>query len=282
VTSEPSPAPNRQNWSEILPDEDYRFHFGLKSGSAQDFFAPTSQRDIFLCQRAHWLDAEPVKYAAMLTEAAPLLDETIALAQSWQPTPPISIPQADDPLARLISLGKQWEPDFLLLKPDAEKRIQLLGGCVCFPSSWRLTDKVGHPLEFIHSPVPNLNATLANSINQFLTRLRPGIASLRSNWGLSHSPELNQHPEQNVPRLNSSVGLQDVWLRIENQALVALPASKGILFGIRLEIHSLETIKSQPIASKGLARALRTMPSEMADYKNLLHSRDRIASLLES
>jgi hypothetical protein len=272
----------RTDWSALLPDEDYRFHFGVKTGAPADFFAPTAAHEMLLRERAHWLQADAPRYAALRDEGIPALNETLALARQWG-TLPDAVPGADaGDFQRLLDLGKQWEADFVLLRPDAQKRFCLVGGCVCFPSAWRLTDKVGLPLEAIHAPVPNLNPTLGTFIHQFLSRLRPGLAALRSNWGLSRSPVLNQHLDQDIPRLVPPLTLADVWLRSENQALVALPQSGAILFGIRLEIHSLTAIKAHPAAARGLARALRTMPPAMVEYKNLAAARETIIAQLEN
>src|SRR5207247_2314497 len=155
------------------------------------------------------------------------------------------------PSERLRALGEFWEPDFLLLKTSADGEIRLLGGCVCFPSSWRLSEKIGRPVEFIHSVVPGLNAGLGTAIHTFLAKLKPGIAWQRFNWGLSRSPELNQHPERRLPPLDATVRLAEVWLRVEDQALVALPKSGGILFGIRIVNRSLAEVAANPAAREG-------------------------------
>ena len=72
---------------------------------------------------------------------------------------------------------------------------------VCFPSSWRPEEKNGLPVHAIHSPVPTLNKNLGARIDKFLANLEPGKAWERSNWGLSRSAELNQHPTRDIPRL---------------------------------------------------------------------------------
>ena len=75
------------------------------------------------------------------------------------------------------------EPDILFLVPSDESgEFRLVAGCVCFPSSWRLAEKLGKPLTAIHGPVPGLNEQLGAPITQFLRRLEPGIAWRRENW----------------------------------------------------------------------------------------------------
>jgi hypothetical protein len=179
-----------------------------------------------------------------------------------------------------VDLGAAWEPDFLFLKPDRAERIILVGGCVCFPSSWSLAEKMGHPIETIHGVVPGLNPAIGNQIHGFLTKLRPGPAWLRANWGLTRSAELNQHPDRKLPRLDSAVRLEETWLRIERQMLAALPKNRGVLFAIRIAMHPLVEIKQNLQIAPRLRRALETMPEAMAQYKGIAGARARLISML--
>lgn len=96
------------------------------------------------------------------------------------------------------------------------------------------------------------------------------------NWGLSRSPELNQHPDRNLPRLDGNVRLDEIWLRVEEQALVALPASGGILFGIRVVNHPLASVRADPVVAERFCHALETMPAAMAAYKGIAEARGKI------
>jgi hypothetical protein len=136
---------------------------------------------------------------------------------------------------------------------------------------------LGHTLGFIHDVVPGLNPALGAPIDQFLARLRPGMAFLRDNWGLSATDELNLHPARRaelpaLPRPGEpthALSLAKIWLRVEHQALVALPESGGVLFGIRVAVHRLDEVTQDRRVAAGLARALRTMPAELASYKRI-------------
>lgn len=310
--SETAPA-----WAGVLPDADYQHSFGLKAGSAEAFFAPTERHDDLLAQRRHWLRNDTARCAALLPGAGPLLEEAIALARQWNsladaalepagragcPHPavgnlhatgtrrrgedtaphPVVVAESESAFARCLALGEAWEPDYVLLKQDAQTgRFHVLGGCVCFPSSWRFEEKVGRPLEVIHKPVPHLNEQLASPIHNFLSRLKPGTAWCRANWGLSRSPELNQHPARGLPKLTPPLRGDEVWLRVEDQVLVALPESCGVLFGIRMTVVPLAEVKRHPAAVRGLARALRTMPDAMLEYKSLLAAKDELLRVLQ-
>ena len=271
------------NLSDLFPDEDYRPQMRFERGSVAGFFAPTEHHAELISQRCHWLQTAPQIHAALLPEGIPLLDETIEMAGAWTTNGALArLREVQSPLERCLALGEILEPDFLLLKPQADGRFHLLAGCVCFPSSWSLAEKIGRPLEFIHGVVPGLNAQLGNQLHGFLSKLKPDIAWQRSNWGLGRSAELNQHPERALSLLDASVRLEEVWLRVEHQALVALPQNQGILFGIRIAIHPLAELKKDSTVAERLSRALQTMPEEMARYKNLSAARSTLIAFLQS
>jgi hypothetical protein len=272
------------NFSDLFPNEDYRFHMGLRRGNAIEFFGRTSANGSLIAERQRWLASETRIHSSCLPEATALLDECVALAHQLaaisdlQHTQLIALTDANE---RCAALGRIWEPDFLLLKSNSTGPFQLLGGCVCFPSSWSLAEKIGRPLEMVHGVVPSLNAQIGPSIQSFLAKLAPGVTWLRHNWGLSRSPELNQHPQRALPKLDGAIELSNVWLRVEHQALTALPKNGGILFGIRVVSHPLAEVKAEPMAAAKLVRSLQTMPAEVAAYKGVTAAREQIVRLLQ-
>lgn len=267
------------NFSELFSEGVFRHQMGLKRGSAAEYFKATDAA--IAKERVEWLRRDPHKYSSLLTQGAPMLEECISLAREWQ-----TIALDNEALLRAgpsteeqcRRLGELWEPDFLLLR--AEEEFRLVGGCVCFPSSWSLEEKIGRGLEVIHGPVPGLNESLGRGIAALLKKLAPGTAWMRKNWGLSRSPELNQHPSLRLPKLDAGVKENEIWLRVEHQILTPLPKTHGILFGIRVTMHPLAEVREDSDAARLLARALVTMPDEVAVYKGVEMARNRILSIL--
>ena len=268
----------------LFPDEDHRFSMRLERGHPAAFYCETPDGERLLAERRQWLHQTPDACLAVTPEAGPLVAELTAMAGGWLPAGQSRIAQADDldAHAQCLVLGQRLEPDFLLLSPDRAGVWRLRAGCVCFPSSWALEEKIGHPLEEIHSPVPGLNAAVGPQIARFLSKLSPGVSWQRSNWGLSRSAELNQHPRLGRPRLDDTVSAGEVFLRIEHQSLVALPQSGGVLFGIRIEVQPLSRVLADPRTARGLERALRTMPEPVAGYKGLAPARARLLEWLQT
>ena len=247
-------------------------------GEFSVFYGPTTENAKILGERRRWLADDEAKHLAILPEADGLVQETLELGLHQKTLPrPISTHGSLHEGARF--LAEHWEPDYLLLQRERDE-LKLVCGSVCFPSSWALEEKIGLRMEQIHEVVPGLNPNIGRQIQTFLEKLKPGVSWLRSNWGLSRSPEWNQHPGRKLPRLDQSVGLDEVYFRVEEQSLVALPKSKGILFGIRLKIIPLGGYAGTADGLR-LAQALATMPEPMAVYKGMATARARIIQLLK-
>ncbi len=270
--------------AEILSDKDFGLRMRFEREEIASFFKPTESHAKVITERRKWISSEPEKYSALLPDGVDLLDEVIQLAISLRTLPEaLSFASFTElaPLERCKRLGELWEADYLLMKPDKEGVFRLYGGCVCFPSHWDLKDKVGQPMAAIHAPVPGLNEALGRQIDGFLQRIKPGTSWERENWGISRAPERNLHPSQNIPRLDATVTLDEVWFRLEQQSLVALPNSGGILFGIKIVILAMSEIKADPSSRQGMIRALKTMPEPMAKYKGIASARERLIHLME-
>ena len=259
-------ADQQPAWLGLFPHQDFEFHFGARSGDARAFFADTLEHTTLMASRRAALEEGP---AQCLFEE-PAAAEAVAECLTWA--------GLDGGGCRELAL--HWESDFLILLPDENGRFTFRAGAVCFPSSWRPEEKIGLPVHAIHSPVPTLNETLGARIDKFLAKLEPGRAWERSNWGLSRSLELNQHPSRDTPRLTPPFTDDEAWIRIEDQVLYRLPQTRALLFGIRLVNVSLAELKKFPEAQAGLHRAIATMPKEVADYKNVTESREHLLVLL--
>lgn len=257
---------------ELFSEGPYKFQMRFTRGPIQEFYRPSIEKDLLLAERSKLLDQVPELHCAVLAGCEDVLQEAAEMA---------GINPQGEALETCKALGRHWEPDFLILKSQPADKLGFVAGCVCFPSSWDIRDKIGRPVSEIHSVVPGLNSAIGSQIDGFLSRIKPGISWERLNWGLSGSPELNQHPVRPLPRLNPAVNLEEVWLRVEYQSLCALPNTGGVLFGIRLAIFPLAEVRRDMEAAAGLLNALQTMPEEMAVYKGFASARERLQSLLK-
>jgi hypothetical protein len=265
---------------DVLKDEDYRFRLRLVRAQPIDYFAPwdPTGHNPELAERRRWIHEFPDRHLPFLPEAEPLVEEVSEFATSLG----IDVRAANaipEPQARWAALASCLEPDLVLLTRHAGTS-HMVAGAVCFPSSWRPEEKLGLPLAAIHDAVPGLNAEIGSPLDAFLDRLRPGTAWLRANWGLTASRELNQHPTRQLPRLTPPARLDSTLLRLEHQAVLALPRTGGLLFGIRVDHLELTALHQDPDLSSALVRALDSMPEPMARYKGLVGVRAELTRLL--
>jgi len=259
---------NKSKFNNLFYTCPFSYKMGISKGNLKDFFASheddddrrTNLRKIFLSRSEN-------RYCGILPEGEGALSEFNELLQSWNLT---------KTNLSVKDIGRTIVPDFMFMKDGV-----LVGGCVCFPSSWSFEEKLGKSLDWIHGPVPTLNKELGGKICNFMSKLKDGQAWLRNNWGLTASNSLNYHPSNTMPKLTKETEPNNIWFRVENQLISKLPKSKSALFAIRLKIHSLNEVKKDLIGRKGLFEALETMPDSIAEYKNILKAKDSITEWLK-
>jgi hypothetical protein len=176
---------------------------------------------------------------------------------------------AHDPLelaARLV----QEDLCVIEMSPDGPR---LTAAVVCFPSRWRLREKLGHPLAEVHGKVPLYGDRLARPVDRFMAHVRPGHIAARRNWSVLDDPTLFQPTGKWRTAHDATITERNagdrLFLRVERQTLRRLPATGAILFGIRVHVYPLARAVTEPEAAAALASAVRELPAEMAHYKSL-------------
>ncbi len=248
---------------------------GVRPGDLETFFARGESTAAALEERARWLTADPDTYLAYLPEALPALAETVGLARTLG----ADIDLTADPKTQLLSLGRFWETDFVWMHADDSGQHRLLGGVVCFPSSWALGDKLGRTMSEIHNPVPGLNETLGKPIEAFMARQRPGDVWVRENVNFARDSHRNHHPAQPKTAIDASIRPEEFWFRFEHQLLLKLPISGSILFAIRIELIALADVLPDEVSAARLADIFATMSEPAAVYKGIASAREVLQAI---
>lgn len=236
------------DWNRLFPEADYRLSMGLRPGDTARFWRDWDPSGAVHAERQQWLAAAPQHYAACLPEGIEARTEALA----W-----------------IRAFSMQPEPDWVIMSADVDKEPRAIAGEVVFPSSWSLLEKMGLPMSAVHAPVPGLPEQIGGGIQSFLSRLKPGAAWERENWGLAADDELNHHPSRPRLHLTSDARPETTWIRLEHQFLTRLPETLCILFGIRVTCHRLDQVVALPGMRERIHRALTTMPEPLARYKGL-------------
>ena len=188
--------------------------------------------------------------------------------------------------ARLVAGVDDLEAAAALVQEDLcvlvrrDGRWRLDAGVVCFPSMWRLPDKLGLPMADVHGPVPAYDAELAEKVDRFLDRLRPERPVWRRNWFV-HANEALHLPEPVVHEQPPAVP-DGLWLRSERQTLRALPESGGVLFTIRTQQVPLAAVAERPDVARRMATAIRAWSPELLAYRGAATWRDAALAWLDA
>ena len=173
----------------------------------------------------------------------------------------------DPPLHPLEVAGRLVQEDLCLIADGP----MLSAGIVCFPSRWRLREKIGLRLPDVHEFVPLYAERLARPVDRFFAHLQPGKLAARLNWSVMDDPALFQlggkyrtAPNQAVTAENAG---ETLYLRVERQTLSRV--ADHVLFTIRVHVTALARAIATTSDAARLASAVRALPEEIAHYKSL-------------
>ncbi len=172
------------------------------------------------------------------------------------------------------------QEDLCLLQPDAAGTLILVGACLCFPSRWRLAEKLGHPMLDVHGPVPGLNERIGATIDRFLAGLKAGTIYSRTNWSLTTDPQLFQPVALPHGAIAAAEAGERVFYRVERQTLRRLPKSGAVLFGIRVHQHKLAAFTAIPEQRRALAAAVAGLDPRLVAYKSMTGIKDAVIAYL--
>ena len=193
--------------------------------------------------------------------AASALDAEIA---TWiAERAPYADDGASDDVDALARARRRVADDVCLLVPDGEQWV-LAAACVCFPSFWRVPDKVGHPLSYVHDPVPGYGGLLEHRVDAFLGRLRRGQGVWRTNWSVHATSTLHVPVHEHLDRLPPP---EQRWLRSERQTLRRLHDVDAVAFTIRTRQAPLAALDADADVRAELADAIDAWSPRQRSYK---------------
>lgn len=236
---------------------------GTRRLGSRPWLMPDSRRELELAKKDRLLAArhdevfavEPVAYHASV--------ETLELIRSEADGR--ALPSGIHPLDEA---GRLVQEDLCLMAP-ADGRWNLAGASLCFPTRWRLAEKMGRPLAIVHRPVIGYGDKLANRVDGLLDALDEQIV-WRRNWFVLTNPELFQ-PERRpqepvIPTENCLAGL---YLRSERQTLRKLPGSGFVLFTIRIQQEPLSVVAASGSWSAAMVLFLKGADDELCGHRGV-------------
>ena len=169
--------------------------------------------------------------------------------------------------------GRIAQEDFAVMRRIDDAWI-LVAASLCFPSRWKLSEKLGKNLSGIHGPVPRYEEEIAAPVHAMFDKITVDRPMWRLNWTVIDSPDLHQ-PESrrrwaSADELAASLADTDLGdllhFRVERQTLTKLPETGDIVFTIRTYVRALGEL-SDPSTARNLAIALRSADADLVEYK---------------
>lgn len=211
-----------------------------------------------------WLQPEP---DVALRDAA--FD---AHPESTQLTPDAEAPAEELATMRGVGSGLEgaarsaWEDMCLLTRRADEPAYRLAGAAVAFPTDWRITDKLGHPLIALHTPIHGYAEQLGSPVDQFMAKLKPGRIYGRCNWFVSPTPALRWiaegPPDKEFAHVTAENAGETLFVRSERQTLRKLPETGAIVFTIGIYVAPLGSLSPENVTR--MAQWLATIPEPEA------------------
>jgi len=280
----------------------YRMAMGLVTVPEENWFELDEHYEAEMAERRHLLETRHAEVFGARPDSAAARRETLDMVAAhlvrWHPD---WFERSGDRLVNHLT-GEDWDlgappcdplelagrlvqEDLCIVQESPEGPV-FTAGILCFPSRWRLHEKLGHPLATVHGPVPIYPERLARPVDRIMQVLKPDHVASRVNWSLTDDPALFQPTGKWRTATNEAITAENagsrLYLRVERQTLRRLPASAAVLFGIRVHRHRLESVASAPEIAARLAAAVRALPAEMTHYKSFAPFRDALLAWLDA
>jgi len=202
----------------------------------------------------------------------PRMDTTIAIAATGD------LVGIGTPGVHPLETASRLVPEDLCLMRSTGDSYVLAAACVCFPSRWRLADKIGRCLAAILPPVPGFADALGRPVERFFDKITTDRPVWRLNWTIHDSPDLFQPAGAKRPPPRDLA--REVFLRVERQTLRRLERSGDVLFTIRTYITPIGEIAKDAETARRLAGAIENLPEDLRAYRSLTQFADALVTWL--
>ena len=183
-------------------------------------------------------------------------------------------PKLDHTKHPLEAAARLIPEDLLLLAPRRQDNSDdpawhLEAAALAFPAHWVLAEKMGHPLQMIHQPVPHYDERLARPVDRFFTAMKVGPISSRMNWSLQIGRDLFTPRRVSRKAAANNDDFHQLFLRIENQTLRKLPDTGCIVFTIRTHMLPMTLWRDDRDALQSMADMMQNMSPATKLYKGV-------------
>jgi len=241
---------------------------GLRTLDLHAWLVVDDAYDDEMAQKAGLLADRPDEVFAARASADDASAEVLDLVVDW-----LAVHQPDlldgsdrfEGLHPLDAAGRLVQEDLCLMVRAGDSYL-LEAASLCFPSHWRLDEKLGRSMAAIHAPVPHYAEELEQKVDRFFDRLRVDHPVQRRNLSVhSHRSLFAPGPFESADSFApDAAGVDAVWLRSERQTLVRLRRSDAVLFTIKTQLCPVVALAGRPDLAVLLAATLRAEGADLA------------------
>lgn len=282
----------------------FRLAMGLQPLDLQDWIEPDERMIDELLEKERLLRERHHEVFAVLPEAYAGSAEVLALLVEHLPQRFPTLYRRDGSVFHNLATQQRWDlsrsdlhpldlagrlvqEDVCLMQREPRAEVyRLVGASVCFPTRWRIAEKMGKPLGAIHQPVPGYEEQLAATVDRYFARLKVEKPVWRTNWSILDDPTLFQPTGHGRREYNPDItphnAGEKLWFRMERQTLRRLPRTQDIVFTIRVYVRPLSELARRPDRAATLAAAVRALPEPMRLYKSLPPFLDALLAWLDN
>ena len=113
------------------------------------------------------------------------------------------------------------------------------------------------------------NKLLSERVNRFLEGIPRHRVLLRYNWSIQSDNELFWRDDLNPNSDFVNSSNPNLYWRIERQTFVRLPTSGAIVFGIRVFLHSFDSLRNIEGFNQSIEQLFTQLPETQKRYKGL-------------
>ena len=225
-----------------------KYRLGLKPISIDDWFeAPPDEDLLNYKEKLLKKNYKTVVRAVPESEAGQeVLSEIFELKNTHYPD-------------KIADCSLKVQDDLCLIESNDEQKF--LAACVCSPSYWDLSEKIGKTLKEVHEPVKTLNKKIGTPIQKFIANSPVMKPFVRQNWFI-HEDTKRMHLKEEKMSHNKP----DNWhIRSERETICRINKNFS-LFAINVRFQPLNLIHQYPLQKEALFKSIERLDKEETHY----------------
>jgi hypothetical protein len=243
-------------------------HMGTHATPIDEWLLADDARQMELALRQRLIAERPEVVFGSLPTADAAAVELLEAVTTWLAVQGLAHDAPDPHEHPLLAAGRLVQEDLcLMVRRDGDWHFD--GGIVCFPTIWRMRDRLGQSTPVLHERVPHYDV-LDRKVDRFFDRLVPDRVVWRRNYSIKPYPHLHiATPKTAMPAGGHHVAPDGspFWLRTERQTLRRLPRTDAIVFSIRVQVVRTGVLRQRPDVARALATMYRSWDAPMREFK---------------